>query len=136
MLTKKFQYGLVYDELTDDQSTCLLLFQLFSDSLDECKPEIQVFSFKTNLRSRYNINVPYKHLGLEFGAGSFLNVALHWLVFCDDKKVPFLASFDLIQRTLSEIPLFDQFTRKRYQVYGLRLTGNVSVCVASSNAMQ
>ncbi|KAK7394360.1 hypothetical protein VNO78_14885 [Psophocarpus tetragonolobus] len=129
LLTQKFLYGFLYDQSAHDYFLVLISFHLFSHALDVCKPQIQLFSFKTNSRTSLDISVPYKHLGAEFGAASLLNGSLHWLVFCQDTNIPVIVAFDLTHRTLSDIPLFHHFTTQNYQVYGLRvMRESLSLC--------
>ena len=56
-------------------------------------------------------------------AGSLLNGALHWFVFSEGKEDYVIIAFDLTQRTLMEIPLFDHCTVQKYALYSLRIMG-------------
>uniref|UniRef100_A0A0R0ISF1 F-box domain-containing protein n=2 Tax=Glycine max TaxID=3847 RepID=A0A0R0ISF1_SOYBN len=117
MLTHRFLYGFGYDTSTDDYLLIMIPFHW--------KTEIQVFSFKTNSRNRkmIKLNVPYQGIGSKFSIGSLLNETLHWLVFSKDKWVDVIIAFDLIKRSLSEIALFDHLTKKKYEMFSLRVIG-------------
>ncbi|KAG5016752.1 hypothetical protein JHK82_022405 [Glycine max] len=106
-----------YDNYDDDYLLIMIPFHW--------KTEIQVFSFKTNSRNRkmIKLNVPYQGIGSKFSIGSLLNETLHWLVFSKDKWVDVIIAFDLIKRSLSEIALFDHLTKKKYEMFSLRVIG-------------
>ena len=58
------------------------------------------------------------------------NGALHWLVYSNDNNILVVVAFDLIQRSLYEIPVFDHFTLDKYN-NGCRLSdigGCLNVC--------
>ncbi|XP_057423361.1 F-box/kelch-repeat protein At3g06240-like isoform X2 [Lotus japonicus] len=75
---------------------------------------IRLFSMKTN--SWFYLqgtNVPYIDLdSCEFKAGQFLNQALHWLVISYETEHHVIIAFDLVERSLSEIPLSQVLVKK------------------------
>lgn len=133
-----YLYGFVYDALTDDY--LLILVALFGSA--HAQTEFKIFSFKTNSWDRLGFDEhQYLEGGDEFSAGSLVNGALHWLVFCEyediDEDIPFsfieyapcIVAFDLIERSFRPMPLFLLFCMQKYQLYGLReLGGCLSVC--------
>ncbi|KAG5016758.1 hypothetical protein JHK85_022894 [Glycine max] len=121
-------YGFGYDPSTDDYLLIVIglhdsehyKYDTDGSEDDECKGKCQIFSFKTDSWYIVDIFVPYKDLGGKFRAGSLFGDILHWLVFSKDKKVPVILAFDLVQRSFSEIPLFDNFAMEKYEVDSLR----------------
>ncbi|KAL5177005.1 F-box/kelch-repeat protein [Glycine soja] len=121
-------YGFGYDPSTDDYLLIVIglhdsehyKYDTDGSEDDECKGKCQIFSFKTDSWYIVDIFVPYKDLGGKFRAGSLFGDILHWLVFSKDKKVPVILAFDLVQRSFSEIPLFDNFAMEKYGVDSLR----------------
>ncbi|XP_057422796.1 F-box/kelch-repeat protein At3g23880-like [Lotus japonicus] len=83
-----FVYGFGYDHSEDDY----LL--------------IEVLSVKTNVPSFiYGEELEYVELGGESSCGLFLNQSLHWLVMSKATGLHVIIAFDLVERSLSEIPL-------------------------------
>ncbi|XP_057459217.1 F-box/kelch-repeat protein At3g23880-like [Lotus japonicus] len=104
-------HGFGYDESTDDyllvlirQSySCKYIAKMFSAVVKNLHPRIQVFSLKTNAPSFiYDLDFKYE---AAFNTGLFLNQSLHWLVESKASGLPLVIAFDLIDRSLSEIPL-------------------------------
>ncbi|KAG4997018.1 hypothetical protein AAZX31_10G111700 [Glycine max] len=126
--------GFGYDTSVDDY--LLILIDLCESKNeesedDDCKLEIAIFSFKTgNWVLFAEIHVSYKNFYYDdLRVGSLLNGALHWMVCYKDRKVPVIIAFDLIQRSLLEIPLLDHLTMKKYEAYSLSvMDGCLSVC--------
>ncbi|XP_020211493.1 F-box/kelch-repeat protein At3g23880 [Cajanus cajan] len=129
-----YPYGFGYDPSKDDYLLVLAEFP-------ECGPvetRICIFSFKTESWKTQTIsNVSYEDLddrfnhGDKFKAGLLFNGALHWLVFSRDRMVPMIIAFDLVQRSLSEIPLIDHMTSEdlEYETYSLWvMRGCLSLC--------
>ncbi|XP_020212408.1 F-box/kelch-repeat protein At3g23880 [Cajanus cajan] len=143
-LTRFYLYGFGYDTASDDY--LLILIGLFNeyrsddeseidDSEDdqpedaECKVNYQIICFKSDSFNTGDVFVSYEILADKFRGGVLFNEALHWLVFSKEKRVPVIFYFDLIQRSFSEIPLFDRFTMEEYDVNSFRVMGGcLSVC--------
>ncbi|TKY65031.1 F-box/kelch-repeat protein [Spatholobus suberectus] len=118
-------YGFGYDPSTDDY----LIIVIALDASEYDETGIHIFSFKTNSWTRLDIDIPYENLDDTFKAGSLINGALYWLVFPDDEEVPVIIAFDLMQRSLSEIPLSNHLIMEPYQVYSLTVMGGrLGVC--------
>ncbi|XP_027352266.1 F-box/kelch-repeat protein At3g06240-like [Abrus precatorius] len=130
-LTYEFLYGFVYDASIDDY--LLILIELYNPEViaSGWPTRIECISFRTDSWNRVeDVNGRYKDLGYEFRGGSLLNGVLHWLVFSEDKRVPLIICFGLVDRTLSEIPLpLDLTVQTKYELYSLRVLGGcLSVC--------
>ncbi|TKY75053.1 F-box/kelch-repeat protein [Spatholobus suberectus] len=82
---------------------------------------VNCFSSRTNSWSCAEGTVPCIHLGREFGHGSLLNGALHWLVLSNDNRRKIIA-FDVRERRLSEIPL-PHDSLEPAKIYHLRVMG-------------
>ncbi|KAG5001243.1 hypothetical protein JHK87_022315 [Glycine soja] len=122
----EYVYGFGFDASTDDYGLILIEFPEFSFG----ETAVFLFSFKTGSWKRdIPVSASYNDLddifsvGDEFKAGSLLNGVLHWLVFSKERKVPVIIAFDLIQRSFSEIPLFNHLTTENYHVCRLRVVG-------------
>ncbi|XP_057426266.1 F-box protein CPR1-like [Lotus japonicus] len=107
-------YGVGYEESRDDY----LIVKIRLDG-----PQIQVFSLKTNVASFVHgvdvTNVDYGHNPIA-GGGLLLNESLHWLVFSRATQLHVVLAFDLIHRSLFEIPLSPdlttELTQKQYHL--------------------
>ncbi|KAK7340703.1 hypothetical protein VNO77_21413 [Canavalia gladiata] len=100
-------YGFGYDAPTDDY------FVIFMVLNTVYRTQVEVFSLRTNSWDRVKcqrVNFQYEFLGHVFMAGSPLNGALHWLVYSPDNMEHVIIGFDLIERTLFEIPLPDDIS--------------------------
>ncbi|XP_057422550.1 F-box/kelch-repeat protein At3g23880-like [Lotus japonicus] len=134
-------HGFGYDTSTDDYLVvCMVLipydcFEEDPEDVADCYPtRISFFSLKTNSwfypEGTY---VQYWDNGeREFKVGCLLNEALHWLVTSYETKLQVVIAFDLVQRTLSEIPLSPTLSRKlehkKYR-YHLKVMGEcLSLC--------
>ncbi|XP_061340380.1 F-box/kelch-repeat protein At3g06240-like [Gastrolobium bilobum] len=111
---RKLFYGFVYDTSTDDY---LVIVVVTNEAWTTLKADIEFFSLKTNSWNKIKgINFPYSCIGLpghEFISGLLLNGALHWLTLCKGTGTDVasvIIAFDLIERSLSEIPLPSDFT--------------------------
>jgi len=131
--TNEVLYAFVYDKSTAEY--CLILvgwdeFENNESQSDERKAEVLIFSFKTALYVPCkSIYFPYKYIGDKFCAGTLFSGAIHWLVFTEDENVPVIIAFDMIQKSLLDIPLFDHFTVEKYDVYSFGVMGEcLSVC--------
>ncbi|KAK7295544.1 hypothetical protein RJT34_18454 [Clitoria ternatea] len=125
-LTCRSLYGFVYDAALDDY--LLYAVELYGSDIFAFDQPIRVafISLKTNTCTFVAVDgdVRYKDLGFEFRAGSLLNGALHWLVFCKFRKIPLIITVDLVDKTLSEILLPHELTDGIvYELYSLRLMG-------------
>ncbi|KAK7318644.1 hypothetical protein RJT34_03348 [Clitoria ternatea] len=120
-LSDRFLNGIGYDASVDDYLVVLVQMNpLNNDHLDDPEPpprwptRIKFFSLKTH--SWFSLNGAYAQYmdtgGVEFNSGSFLNEALHWLVVSLDKKAHVILAFDLVRRTLFEIPLPDDIVMR------------------------
>jgi len=126
-------YAFVYDTSTAEY--CFILvdleeFEYNESESDERKAEILIFSFKTaSCVPCKSIYFPYKYIGEKFSAGALFSGAIHWLVFTEDENFPVIIAFDMIQKSLSDIPLFDHFTTEKYNIYSFGVMGEcLSVC--------
>lgn len=115
-ITNGYLRGLGYDPSTNDY--LVVCIRLLRD-----ETTILICSTKTYSWNIVYGDVLYRVRDNKFRAGSLVNGALHWLVFSRYKKVPVIIAFDLIQRRLSEIPLIDHLTSKKYEFYCLRAMG-------------
>ncbi|ESW11390.1 hypothetical protein PHAVU_008G026000 [Phaseolus vulgaris] len=132
-LTDTILYAFGYD--TSTANYCLVLVGLEeSENIEsqsyERKAEILIFSFKTALYvPSKSISFPYKCMGENFSAGALFSGAIHWLVLTEDENVPVIIAFDMIQKSLLDIPLFDHFTMGKYEVHSFGVMGEcLSVC--------
>lgn len=105
--TLEYLRGIGYDPSTDDYVVVMI----------RLGQEVQCFSLRSNSWSRFegtlpfrkNTSVTHTHALLN---GSYLNGALHWLVYSYDYYFKIIA-FDLVERKLFEIPLPRQFVEHR-----------------------
>ncbi|KAL2329774.1 hypothetical protein Fmac_017355 [Flemingia macrophylla] len=139
-ITRLYLFGFGYDTASDDY--LLVLIGLFNeyrsdedsddgDASEEsaCRVDYQVISFKSDSSDTGDVFVRYVILSDRFRCGVLFNVALHWLVFSKEKRVPVILVFDLIKRGFSEIPLFGCITMEKYEVNSFRVMGGcLSVC--------
>ncbi|XP_061372507.1 F-box/kelch-repeat protein At3g23880-like [Gastrolobium bilobum] len=106
-------YGFGYDPSTDDY-----LLVIATKSSNIFKTQMEFFSLKTNSWNKVKgINFPCTDIGdagdigVRFRSGLLLNGAFHWLAAPKDiLKDGVIIAFDLIKRSLSEIPLPRDFT--------------------------
>ncbi|XP_061372414.1 F-box/kelch-repeat protein At3g23880-like [Gastrolobium bilobum] len=102
----KFLYGFGYDPSTDDYLVVVANFNM------------EFFSLKTNSWNKVKgINFPYLGFGVRFISGILLNGALHWLAVSKGTSTEnaVIIAFDLIKRSLSEIPLPRDLTASTYR---------------------
>ncbi|XP_057444320.1 F-box protein CPR1-like [Lotus japonicus] len=140
---KKFQFlnGFGYDPSTDDYLLVRIEVIFWDDYIySQQDPNIianhptriRLFSMKTNsglyLEGTYAqyVNLCY----CEFRVGSFLNEALHWLVTSVETSNHAIIAFDLVEGSLSEIPLSQILARElEGREYHLRFMGECfSLC--------
>ncbi|XP_057422773.1 F-box/kelch-repeat protein At3g23880-like [Lotus japonicus] len=116
-----FLYGFGYDQSNDDYLLVLIRLgvcepQVIVNTPESfvysvqfgplTRPRIEVLSVKTNVPSFiYGEEVEYLELGAESVSGLFLNQSLHWLVISRDTQRHVIIAFDLVERSLYEIPL-------------------------------
>ncbi|KAK7340707.1 hypothetical protein VNO77_21417 [Canavalia gladiata] len=109
----KFLYGFGYDASTDDYLIIIKAHETNYYSYPDCSMQIwgtrfEFFSLKTNSWNKLE-GIDFPDVGGNFqnrSTGSFLNGALHWLALSVDKKhFDAIIAFDLIERSLSEIPM-------------------------------
>ncbi|XP_057436171.1 F-box protein CPR1-like [Lotus japonicus] len=130
-----FLNGFGYDTSTDDYLLVRIELILWEDYVySQQDPDIianhptciRLFSMKTNSwfypEGTY---AQYADLGLcEFKVGSFLNEALYWLVISVETSNHAIIAFDLVERSLSEIPLSQSLARElKCREYHLRVMG-------------
>ncbi|XP_057417827.1 F-box/kelch-repeat protein At3g06240-like [Lotus japonicus] len=121
-------YGFGYDKSTDDFLLVfidLIAFEFFEDgtTVAEYHSSIEIFSLKTPSLF-YPEPIPYvKPEGFNSSyLGFFLNEALHWLVTNAETYLHAIIAYDLVERSLSEIPLSPILAAKlQHQVYYLRV---------------
>ncbi|XP_057459213.1 F-box/kelch-repeat protein At3g06240-like [Lotus japonicus] len=105
--------GFGYDKSTDDYLLVLIRQYYCKQCVRRPKimnshvphPQIQVFSLKANapsLISGFKFDFKYEPPNTE---GLFLNQSIHWLVESNATNIPLIVAFDLIDRSLTEIPL-------------------------------
>ncbi|XP_057427542.1 F-box/kelch-repeat protein At3g06240-like [Lotus japonicus] len=95
-----FLLGIGYEESSDDYLVVVIRLQ---DLL-----QIQVFSLKTNVSSivhDVDVHSQYWNEGDDFRPGILFNESLHWLVYSYATKFEVVLAFDLIHRSLFEMPL-------------------------------
>ncbi|XP_057455689.1 putative F-box protein At3g10430 [Lotus japonicus] len=103
-------YGFGYDNSTDDYFLVLI-------GLIWVKAIIQAFSVKTNSCDFKYVNAQYRDLGYHYRHGVFLNNSLHWLVtttdtsFSNDTSFLVVIAYDLLEKSLSEIPLSPELAK-------------------------
>ncbi|XP_057455602.1 F-box/kelch-repeat protein At3g06240-like [Lotus japonicus] len=100
-------YGFGYDKITDDYFLVLIALSFDAVPFGEIlEKRIRTFSLKT--RSWYNakdVNVDYMDCGRVSRPGVILNDSLHWLVSSFITGLHLVIAFDLVEKSLSEIPL-------------------------------
>ncbi|XP_061341688.1 F-box/kelch-repeat protein At3g23880-like [Gastrolobium bilobum] len=110
----KLLYGFGYDPSTDDYVVVIAM-----ESSTKFKTHLEFFSLKTNSWNKVEgFNFPYSDISVRFISGLPLNEALHWLVFSKGDfftKDAVIITFDLIKRSLSEIPLPRDCTASMYR---------------------
>ncbi|XP_057425806.1 uncharacterized protein LOC130719186 [Lotus japonicus] len=97
-------------------------------------PRIEVLSLKTNVPSFYGVDIEYLDVVFESKYGLFLDKSLHWLVTPKDTQLRVIIAFDLVERSLSEIPLSHELAAELaiYKECYLRvLRGCLSLCYSS-----
>ncbi|KAK7411983.1 hypothetical protein VNO78_03428 [Psophocarpus tetragonolobus] len=129
-LTLMFLYGFWYDKSSDDY-LLILIGGLYdsraydsdydSENDDKYQAYYQIFSFKTASYDMDDFFYSYESLGERFRVGTLFNEALHWIVYSQDKLIPVILVFDVIQRSFSEISLVDHFTGEKYEITCLRV---------------
>ncbi|XP_057453031.1 F-box/kelch-repeat protein At3g06240-like [Lotus japonicus] len=118
-------HGFGYDKSTDDYFVVLLKL------VRTDKAEIQCFSLKSeSWHDDKPVNGRYMDHGDDFRTGVFLNDSIHWLVSYTDTKIHVVIAYDLVQKSLSEIPLSTNLVAKLTgEVYYLRVLGEcLSLC--------
>jgi len=112
----KFLYGLAYDLSTDDY---LIVFGSYECD-DDYEPvsgniDLEIFSLRANKWKQIKVSshLPYRirsdfHL-LSARVGSFLNGAIHWLVYNYESFKDVIIAFDLKEMKMSEIALPNDF---------------------------
>ncbi|XP_061368795.1 F-box/kelch-repeat protein At3g06240-like [Gastrolobium bilobum] len=131
----EFLCGFGYDAATDDYLV-ITIMPLPESGLSKVATGMEFFSLKTNSWNRIEgINYPFSVVDDEvssaFKVGLFLNGALHWFDFCSSLDViDKIISFDLTERTLSEIPLpYDLAKTLDVGAYNLTVNGGcLSLC--------
>ncbi|XP_057425805.1 F-box/kelch-repeat protein At3g23880-like [Lotus japonicus] len=143
-----FLYGFGYDQSRDDYLLVLLRFgrhepqpQAFEHSREGLlvcmttggpevttfsRPRVEVLSVKTNVPSFiYGEEFEYVELGSASASGLFLNKSLHWLVKSKATGLHVIIAFDLVERSLFEIPLTPDLTQElaTLKIYHLRVLG-------------
>ncbi|XP_057436190.1 F-box/kelch-repeat protein At3g23880-like [Lotus japonicus] len=121
----QFLYGFGYDQLKDEYLLVLIrlenrpepqVIHCSSNSfmvsvryggpvVKSSRPRIEVLSLNTNVPSFYYDDVEYLDLGYESNCGIFLDKSLHWLVKSKATQLHVVLAFDLVDRSLLEIPL-------------------------------
>ncbi|KAG5032191.1 hypothetical protein AAZX31_06G188400 [Glycine max] len=125
----KFSYvcGIGYDSSTDDYVVVMITLPRSQTS---CTTEAYCFSSRTNSWNCTMITVPsttnYTFVQDQFKHGLFLNGALHWLA-CSDYNDCKIIAFDLIEKSLSDIPLPPELERSTY--YLRAMGGCLCLCV-------
>ncbi|XP_057436179.1 F-box/kelch-repeat protein At3g06240-like [Lotus japonicus] len=137
-VTFDYLTGFGYDKLTDDYLLVLISPMdwdpFFPDEVEDFRESdyyIECFSLRTNSWSRVaGVNVRYADIDYDSRIGSLLNEALHWLVISFDTKLQVIIAFDLVERSLSEIPIsHDLATTLNHRQYYLRVMGEyLSLC--------
>ncbi|XP_057422508.1 F-box/kelch-repeat protein At3g23880-like [Lotus japonicus] len=138
-----FLYGFGYDQSNDDYFLVLIRFgrhepqaiEHGDDDLIVCmtyggpkvttfsRPRIEVLSLKTNVPSFiYGEELEYVELGRQSASGLFLNQSLHWLVKSKAIGLHVIIAFDLVERSLSEIPLTPDLAQELTTLENYHLT--------------
>ena len=88
-----------------------------------------LFFFKTYSWDLHYVDISYKDLSYKFRSRSLLDETLHWFVFSEDRNVPVIIAFDLIDWGFFEIPLFDEFTLEKIWSLLFKGIGRISHCL-------
>ncbi|XP_057455223.1 F-box/kelch-repeat protein At3g06240-like [Lotus japonicus] len=98
--------GFGYDASTDDYLVLLMSKPKIRSHSSDWKTDIAIFSLKTNSWDQIKrVKFPYRSCHPITDAGLLLNGALHWLVYSRDVHGVVIIAFDMIEKSLLEIPL-------------------------------
>ncbi|XP_057455225.1 F-box/kelch-repeat protein At3g06240-like isoform X2 [Lotus japonicus] len=120
-------YGFWYDASTDDYLVLLMVAPEFRPDLADWRTDIVIFSLKTNSWDEIeDFKFPYQTSHPRTEAGLLLNGALHWLVYSRVTYNFVIIAFDLIQRSVLEIPLpyINIQSAFQYRIFYLRVMGD------------
>ncbi|XP_061365761.1 F-box/kelch-repeat protein At3g06240-like [Gastrolobium bilobum] len=118
-------YGFGFDPSTDDYLVVLASF----DPID-VSTHFEFFSLRTDTWTRIEATFPYMNPSINKpGSGSLLNGAIHWLSLRYDASVIAIFAFDLMERSVYEIPLPNDIDICFASCDLLVLGGFLSLCV-------
>ncbi|XP_057455495.1 F-box/kelch-repeat protein At3g23880-like, partial [Lotus japonicus] len=122
--------GFGYDSSTDDYVVVVITMYL-------PKTEIHVFSLKTKTWCDIKyVNVRYMDFAfLRARPGVLLNDSLHWQVTCIEPKLDVVIAYDLVEKSLSDIPLSSELAAELTEkVCYLRVLGEcLSLCYTGAS---
>ncbi|XP_057422787.1 F-box/kelch-repeat protein At3g23880-like [Lotus japonicus] len=125
-------HGFGYDPSKDDYLFVLIRLGEFHPS--QVTNRIGVLSLKTNVPSFYGDQVEYMAIGGPWTlTGLYLNQTLHWVVTSEEIDCVIIA-FDLLERSLTEIPFSYELNEKlvSYAGYHLGVLGGcLSLCYSA-----
>ncbi|XP_057436194.1 F-box/kelch-repeat protein At3g23880-like [Lotus japonicus] len=129
--------GFGYDQSKDDYLLVIIRLGVVCEPRVKFSlPRIEVVSLITNVPSFYYVDVEYQEMliGYESLCGIFFDKSLHWLVKSKATWLHAVIAFDLVERSLSEIPLSPDLAAAlaTYERGYLRVLGGcLSVCYSS-----
>ncbi|XP_061349778.1 F-box/kelch-repeat protein At3g06240-like [Gastrolobium bilobum] len=101
-----FSYGFGYDPSTEDY----LVVQAVKKISNDWETHLEIFSLRANTwKEIEGTPFPYMNTSDVPRNGLLFNGAIHWLAFNYDETVNVIVVFELVERSLSEIPLPDDF---------------------------
>ncbi|KAJ1423061.1 Galactose oxidase/kelch, beta-propeller [Sesbania bispinosa] len=110
-----YLYGFGYDSSQDDY---LAVLASYDPTLVDCVIHLEFFSLRANKWDEIKgFNLPYMNASDDPRVGSFLNGAIHWVAFRHDISLNVILAFDLMERSLFEVPLLENFDHELDPTY-------------------
>ncbi|KAJ1427234.1 F-box-like domain superfamily [Sesbania bispinosa] len=101
-----YLHGFGYDPSQDDYLVVLASYD--PTSAADMLTHFEFFSLRANKWEEIEgIDLPYMNASDDPRVGSFLNGAIHWVAFRHDISVNVIVAFDLMEKSIFEIPLLD-----------------------------